>query len=124
MQAQAQQLKTHYLHLELEDQNRIKLALRTMMVMIHGVQENNHQMNTECCPNPLKKRAVDDSTAAPPFKKQRIAITDAILDQAADEVCEVSNWERILENWNPEQENLPFSALDSAIVETESVIII
>jgi hypothetical protein len=119
MSSQTQQLKSRYLHLELEDQNRIKLSLRTMMLMAQGVQLDNHHINTE-----LEKRPVDDSTVAPPFKKQRIATTDAILDQAADEVCEVSNWERILENWNPEQENLPFSSLDSEIVEAEPMITI
>ena len=122
MHCQTQQPKNHYLSLELEDENRIKLALRTMMLMVQGVQLDNHQMNTELCALPLKKRPIDDSTVAPPFKKQRIATTDAILDQAADEVWEVSNWERILENWNPEQENLPFSSLDSALVEADPII--
>ena len=111
---QPQQLKTRD-QSQLEDVNKIKLAIEGMMLMLATVGSDNQSMETSSSPQAMKKRAITE-TEFPPSKKQRVVLTDDVLDQVAGEVCEVSEWELILANWNTEQENLPFSLLDSASV--------
>lgn len=107
---------------EVEAQNRIKLALQTMMLLRNTNQFNgSRNMTTDDSTDPSKripslKRAASDSLA-PPAKKQRLERTDDALDQAADEVCPVKEWERILEDWNPEMENLVFPV--DTMIETQ-----
>eukprot|EP00545_Synedropsis_sp_CCMP1620_P002293 CAMPEP_0119018118 /NCGR_PEP_ID=MMETSP1176-20130426/18628_1 /TAXON_ID=265551 /ORGANISM="Synedropsis recta cf, Strain CCMP1620" /LENGTH=109 /DNA_ID=CAMNT_0006972045 /DNA_START=11 /DNA_END=337 /DNA_ORIENTATION=+ len=99
---------------EVEAQNRIKLALQTMMLLRNTNQLSSTRSDEKDGSNETTQRAVSlkraaSESIAPPAKKQRLEpCTDDALDQAADEVCPVTEWERIMENWNPEMENLPF----------------
>lgn len=110
---QTQHLKTRN-QSQLEDVNKIKLAIEGMMLMLATVGSDNQSMGDASSPQ-VKKRTITQEEFSP-SKKQRITLTDDVLDQVAGEVSEVSEWELILANWNTEQENLPFSLLDSTLV--------
>ena len=112
---QGQQLKTRNPS-QLEDVNKIKVAIEGMLLILATVGSDSQKMGgSSSCPLPLKKRPLTHPES-PPTKRQRVALTDDVLDQAADEVSEVSEWESVLANWNTEQENLHFSQLDSTLV--------
>ena len=131
-QALQQQLKIRGGHpSQLDDvvNNKIKLAIEGMMSMLATVGKKSDgtrmggSSSSSCKPLPLKKRPFSKThylSSHPCSKRQRIvlALTDDVLDEAADEVSEVSEWELILADWNTEQENLPFSLLDSTLVES------
>ncbi|KAI2490210.1 hypothetical protein MHU86_24368 [Fragilaria crotonensis] len=110
---QTQHLKTRN-QSQLEDVNKIKLAIEGMMLMLATVGSDNQSMGDASSPQ-VKKRTITQEEFSP-SKKQRVTLTDDVLDQVAGEVSEVSEWELILANWNTEQENLPFSLLDSTLV--------
>jgi hypothetical protein len=42
------------------------------------------------------------------FKKQRIVLTDRILDEAANEVAEELEWDQIMKEWDTQCENIPY----------------
>lgn len=93
-----------------EAQSRIRMAIRTMMLL-----QNSDDSCADTSSN--KKRQAPELSETPPSKKRRIEIpTDSVLDEAADEVCLETEWERILADWNPEMENLPFPT--DTLVET------
>ena len=112
--SQAEQLKSRNPS-QLEGVNNIKVAIEGMLLILATAGTDNQRMRRLSFPLPLKKRPFTHPEN-PPSKRQRFTSTDDVLDQAADEVNEVVEWELILANWNTEQEDLPFSLLDSTLV--------
>jgi hypothetical protein len=103
-----------------EAQNTIKLALQTMMLLQRNAANSSITKVgdvAESSKNTLKRAASDNID--PPAKKQRQeSCSDDALDQAADEVSPVTEWERIMADWNPEKECLPFQ-IDTLLIESQ-----
>jgi hypothetical protein len=58
-----------------------------------------------------------------PSKRQKVPLTDwtsdKILDEAAETISPFSEWESVLNNWNPEEENLLSDPIKEQLVESQ-----
>jgi hypothetical protein len=97
------------------DKNHIK------DVNLSGSQDMTVETNSDCtfssCSSSKKRKEFeqdkdddDDDHHHHSYKKQVIScITDPVLDEAADEVAEESEWwDLILQQWNADRENMSF----------------
>ena len=97
---------------------KIKLAIAAMLWIQANEGCKHEKAEERSSPHSFRKRPKTASDSSPVAKRQCISLSDEILDRVADEVSEVSEWEIILANWNPDQENLLFGVLDSSLVES------
>ena len=112
----SQQVKTRYT-MKTEDVNKIKLAIEALLD-VQATQRREEDTMEEGNDTLTMKRSVMIFPENSPSKRQCIVYTDHDLDEAANEVSEVSEWESILENWNTELENLSFHAAENPLLQS------